>query len=302
MLEYLGYVPRSVIQCFSRIKFKQAEEHVDVRLLARPATSSLAVILKEDQDHFLTKKPELFIKVLALLSANKEVDLMDLGLSPGDLLWTLLKTNATNIFGGLVVSAVSPAAADAAKRFICDDRQGLKAYVKALHDMFSGTVGPISGYILAHVICRAMLEANKLEYYCYSAGGVQRGILDFTALQLSLIEDDSAVIPAELKKETLVHARHAKDFNLFATDSDGNSHAIQVSKQRWSTKCGNSQFYEETRYSSKYIVSTHVVSVESVKNAMARSEKLKTAMETHGLRVLDVYSYIHTYSILFAYY
>lgn len=90
------------------------EEHVDVRLLARRATSSLAAILKEDQDHFLTKKPELFIKVPALLSANKEVDLMDLGLSPGDLPWTLLKANDQWIFGGLVVSAVSLAAADAA--------------------------------------------------------------------------------------------------------------------------------------------------------------------------------------------
>ena len=80
---------------------------------------------------------------------------------------------------------------------------------------------------------------------------------------------------------------NAKDFDFVIFDEDCNSHAIQVSKQSWKTKCNKKQaFYSSNVPKYKYLLTTQTPDDLSLRKELSKPSDFKSAMTEYDLRVI----------------
>lgn len=85
-------------------------------------------------------------------------------------------------------------------------------------------------------------------------------------------------------RQCVFHFPQAKSFDFVIFDRNGDSHAIQVSKQTWQTKCNRVPFFKETQPKYKYILTTQEPDANLLKGL--KPSAFKTALTEHKLRVI----------------
>lgn len=82
-------------------------------------------------------------------------------------------------------------------------------------------------------------------------------------------------------RQCAFHFPQAKSFDFVIFDRNGDSHAIQVSKQTWKTKCNRVPFCKETQPKYKYILTTLEPDANLLKGL--KPSAFKTALTEHKL-------------------
>jgi hypothetical protein len=114
-----------------------------------------------------------------------------------------------------------------------------------------------------------------------------------TKLLLADMEGDIIEVPDKTldvvldltKKRCAYFFPNAKSFDFVYFDGEGKSHAIQVSKSSWQTKCRTTPaFFKETKPHYKYVLTIQEPDTNTLDKL--QSSHFKTAMTEHNLRLM----------------
>lgn len=148
------------------------------------------------------------------------------------------------------------------------------------------------GSLMEQMVLLSLKKLPKIRYFYHHTEASKSSKYVEGALSLNEMDENITVINdstidsifAEKHAQCAFHFPHAKSFDFVIFDKNGDSHAIQVSKQIWQTKCNRVSFFEETQPKYKYILTTQEPDVNLLKGL--GSSAFRTALTEHKLRVI----------------
>lgn len=148
------------------------------------------------------------------------------------------------------------------------------------------------GSLMEQMVLLSLKKLRKIRYFYHHSEASKSSKYVEGALSLNEMDENITVINdstidsifAQKHAKCAFHFPHAKNFDFVIFDKNGDSHAIQVSKQIWQTKCNRVSFFEETQPKYTYILTTQEPDVNLLSGL--RESAFKKALTQHKLRVM----------------
>jgi hypothetical protein len=147
------------------------------------------------------------------------------------------------------------------------------------------------GDVMEGMVQRSLLRKPVIRYFYYDAA-TNKTLVE-SALSLADMEGDIIEVADKTldkvldlsKKQCAYFIPNAKSFDFVFFDGQGKSHAIQVSKTSWQTKCRTTPaFFKETKPHYKYLLT--IQEPDTIALDKLQSSYFKTALIEHNLRLM----------------